>query len=310
MKSTCLVSILLLTVLTGTEPTSAAFLYGTEKHTGCIYEIDTKSETSTLLVDLSEAAIESSAPAVLLAGDSPNGNAYDNGNNRFYFASFQDPGCPANPAVDASELYFIDVSNPTEVHWAGTLIGHASDEAFYRGQYWYIRHSSNKLAAVNLDNDGYIINEFVADEILFYDREIGVYEPYLAFGDIEFNNSGLCYLTGRDTNSAAGTYFISGIFNIRTGWFREIGNSIYWGQIALGPGNALLYSHDAGSGDFSTVHTVNGKTRYCFTGPGLTDLASSNRTKSACKNKGWKQPYCKQNCKKKNKQGNSSYRRR
>jgi hypothetical protein len=295
MKSTCLFSILLLIFLTSTGSTSAAILYGTEKSTGCIYEIDTKDESATPLIDLHEAEIvPSSAPEIRIAGDSPNGNAYDNWNDRFYFASFQDPGCPADPDVVPSNLYFIDLSNPTVVHWAGELKGHASDGAFYFGQYWYIRHGTNKLAVVNLNSDGYIINEYVAEKILFYDRGVGVYEPYLAFGDIEFNNAGLCYLTGRDTNSKVGTYYISGILNIRNGRFIEIGNHVYWGQLAFGPYNMILYSHDAGSGDFSVINPINGKTRYCFTGYQLTDLASSDRTHPVCKHKAWKQPWWKQ----------------
>ena len=78
MKSTCLVGILLLIFLTSTGSTSAAILYGTEKSTGCIYEIDTKDESATPLIDLHEAEIvPSSAPEIRIAGDSPNGNASD-----------------------------------------------------------------------------------------------------------------------------------------------------------------------------------------------------------------------------------------
>lgn len=299
MKSAFIVSILLLIAFTGTNYTNAAILYGTEKSTGCIYEIDTKDESATLLIDLYEAVIvHSSAPEIIFAGDSPNGNAYDNQNNRFYFASFQDPGCPADTSISPSNLYFIDICNPEVVHWAGTLKGHASDGAFCYGQYWYIRHGTNKLAAVTFNNNGHIINEYVADEIMFWDPDIGLYEPYLAFGDIEFNNAGLCFLTGKDKNSKAGTHYISGIFNTWTDRFTEIGDQLYWGQIAFGSGNMILYGHDAGTGDFSIINLINGKTKYCFTGPQLTDLASSNRIQSACKYHEWKH---------KNKRGDKNY---
>ena len=149
-----LIGILMLVIFTSTGLTGAAIFYGTERFTGDIYAIDTKAGTIERIVNLALLA-----PDFPVAGDSPNGNAFDSVNNRFYFASFVDPGCPADYSIDHSELYFVNISDPTYIVWAGTLGGHASDGSFFNGQYWYIRHGTNELVVVNVDEDGYVLDE-------------------------------------------------------------------------------------------------------------------------------------------------------
>jgi len=273
MKSTCLVGIVMLVILTSTGLTGAAIFYGTERFTGDIYAINTKMGTVERLVELAL-----SAPYILVAGDSPNGNAFDADNNRFYFASFEDPGCPADISVSPSELYFVDLSNPTAIVWAGTLVGHASDAAFYGGQYWYIRHGTNDLAAVNVDSSGYVVGETELYDIWLTDPTTGEeYEPYLAFGDIEFDNEGLLYVTASTRNEVGGTRSVSGTFNIAAEQFTEIGENAYWVQIAFGE-DGWLYGHATGTGDFYRVNTVSGAIMNTVVsgGPQLTDIASEN----------------------------------
>ena len=126
-------------VLGSTSIASAGLLYGTEINTGDIYSIDTNTKSSTLLVDLSSTSIVPIGSPVVspLASDSPNGDAYDWKNRRLYFSTFNDPGLPANTSVQTSDLYFVDLSAPSSVTWAGTLSGYVSGATFYNNQYWY-----------------------------------------------------------------------------------------------------------------------------------------------------------------------------
>ncbi len=222
MKRLLRVLVIICVILGGAGTASAGSLYGTEINSGDIYCIDTNTKTSTLVVDLSLASlVPLGSPAVSpLAGDSPNGDAYDWKTGRLYFATFQDPGSPANTSAPTSELYFVDLSNPSTITWAGTLSGYVSGATFYNNQYWYISHGTNSLRSVTLDAGGLATGDSGVVTVLH--GETG----YLKFGDVAFDNAGLLYLTGA-INDQGIPYkrSVSGTVDTTTGSFTEIGSS-------------------------------------------------------------------------------------
>ncbi|UCG58647.1 MAG: hypothetical protein JSU70_03865, partial [Phycisphaerales bacterium] len=248
MKRILTATVGLCVILAGVGTTEAAVLYGTARPgsyaDGDIYSIDTGAQTSTLLVDLSATpVIPSGSPDIApIAPDSPNGNAFDGKNGRFYFTSFMDPGSPATPTVPPSELYYVDVHDPSAIVWAGTLGGHASDAAFYGERYWYIGHGTNVLRAVTFNPDGSLATDGAVASVLHG-------EPgSLIFGDVAFDSEGLLYLTGAIKNQGTGyKRSVSGTMDTSTGAFTEIGSSLYWGQIAFGLDD-VLYGHGSGTG--------------------------------------------------------------
>lgn len=262
-------------VLATTGTASAAFLYGTARlgytGPGDIYEINTGTKTSTMLVDISATPVTpSGSPDIApIAADSPNGNAFDLINNRFYFTSFQDPGSPAGTSVPSSELYLVDFDDPTAIVYSGTLYGHASGGDFYNDKYWYIGHGTNDLRGVTLNPDGTLAAESAYTTILHG-------EPgSLIFGDIAFDIGGLLYITGAIKNQVTGyKRFVSGTVDTTTGSFTEIGSSVYWSQIAFGP-DGTLYGNNSGTGDFYTINTTDGSMTNIFTDGMFTDLAGS-----------------------------------
>jgi hypothetical protein len=272
--------IALFILMVGNSNVCAVILYGTARSgyydDGNIYEIDTKEHKITLLVNINKATLSPSwAPLIPVASDSPNGNAFDTQNNRFYFASFCDPGQPVDISVPSSQLYFVDLDDPNVVVWAGSLIGHASDGTLYDGQYWYIGHGTNILRVVSLKSDGTIDKEKGASVIWMIDPNSGqFYAPLWSFGDIAFDKKGLLYITGSISDEfGRNIRSLSGTYEIEKAKFTEIGNSIYWGQIAFA-NDGRLYGHDAETGDFYTINTTDGTTKYEFTEAMFTDIAA------------------------------------
>jgi hypothetical protein len=151
--------------LVGGGPANGATLYGTAlDNPGLIYEIDSVSLSAGIFLDLYSASV---VPGIDPISElSPNGIALDPDSQRLYFASFPDPGSPADPGVPTSNLYFIDPLEPTVVHWAGTLAGHASNGTFYEGNYLYIDHGTDFLRKVTLNADGLLISDVVAAGVL------------------------------------------------------------------------------------------------------------------------------------------------
>jgi hypothetical protein len=250
-------------VLINANPASAAIFYGATD-SGDIYKINTDTQEKTLLCNVLGLTYElASAPRVVVGDQSPNGCGYDAANHRLYFASYNDNGCPANP-IGPGNLYYINVDGSSPViHWIGQIEGYTSDGVFWNGFYWYITAGTNDLHMVNVNN---------SDESFVCTINHG--KPgYLIFGDIDFDHSGVLYLTGAVKNDDTGytKKYLSGIIDIGTGNFTEIGNGLYWGQIAFGA-DGLLYGHS--SGNFFTINTVSGWTSTVMSGcPALTDIA-------------------------------------
>ncbi len=273
MKRSLIVSIGACVVFASGGLVEAEIVYGTAKlgyyDPGDIYRIDTIFQTAALLVDISETPVapSGSPPIAPLAGDSPNGNAFDTASRRLYFVSFQDPGSPASGSVAPSELYYVDILDTSSIVWAGTLAGHASGAAFHEGKYWYISHGTNELRSVSLNADGTMASE--ALHVIVQHNDPG----FLIFGDISFDPAGSMYLTGAVKDQSTGfKRYLSGTVDLSTGAFTEIGQSLYWGQIAFGADGAL-YGHDAVTGDFCTVNVADGTANYLFTEGAFTDLA-------------------------------------
>jgi len=247
----------------------ATEMYGTSLDLGGdIYRIDPATGTKTLWLDIATQPV---TPAISpINSSSPNGNAINGEDNRFYFTSFRDPGTPPNPAVEPSELYYVGLDDPTKViHHAGTLVGHASDGTFYNGSYWYIGHGTNDLKEVTFNADGTIDQEISHGAI-------SINYPYLGFGDIAFNCEGVLYLGA--TIRASGntiTGFLNATYDLGTGAFAgtEVSSSDFWGQLAFGTDGATLYGHAAGTGDFYVVNP-DGSMTFSFSDGKFTDLAS------------------------------------
>jgi len=256
-------------------PVSAAdpiIIYGTLRDTtgtnsGDVYEIDVANYTSTELVDISTISVTPSIYTDKSA--SPNGNAFDVANQRFYFASFKDPGTPPSVSVPPSELYFIDLSDLTTIVHAGTLDGHASDGAFYDGSYWYIGHGTEELQEVSLKADGTINTETTAATNI-----TGEEASYLGFGDIEIDCNGVVYISAtirESGNSISGVLF--GTYDPSTSEFTKLGDGFAY-QLAFGP-DGTLWGHSAGDGKFYTINTSTGVANEVFTNNMFTDLAGT-----------------------------------
>ncbi len=239
------------TVVSAADP---VYVYGTQRTTGDIWEIDVANQTYNRLVDIS--TLFPVTPAINpIDGSSPNGNALDIATMRFYFASFRDPGSPPSVSIAVSELYFIDLDTPTSIIYAGQLNGHASDATFYDGKYWYIGHGTDELQQVNLNPDGTIASEVTAatDISTGIDNTTG----YLGFGDIAFDLDGMLYVSATLRNSSnAILRFPFGTYDMSASVFTDLGNNSGV-QLAFGSDD-ILYGHSAGSGDFFTIDTTTG----------------------------------------------------
>lgn len=271
--------------LISTSNVHAAVLYGTTAISeycgpGFIYSINYEEKTAEMLLDISLAEIVPlTAPEIIIANDSPNGSAYEPNNRRLYFASFKDPGAPANPSVPFSELYYYDFNDPNHIFWAGSLEGHASDGDFYNGVYYYISHGTNTLRSVSLNSDGTINQDNEVAVIWMTDPSSGqLYAPLWSFGDITFDKEGLLYITGA-IRTEAGVKIgpLTGTYNIETGQFDTI-DEIYIGQIAFSPDGSLFY-HNTGTGEIAKFLSPQEDTSSLNLNIKLTDLAAYSSDK-------------------------------
>jgi hypothetical protein len=168
--------------------------------------------------------------------------------------------------VPSSNLYFIDLLEPTVVHWAGTLAGHASNGTFYEGNYLYIDHGTDFLRKVTLSADGLLVADVVAADLLTGNN-------YLVVEDVAANCAGLVYLSasitdhkGKPKGSLHGTY------DLTTGVLTEFGSG--WGELAFGDDGAL-YGHDGVTGEFFVIDPVTGVTGAPFVlAETINDLAA------------------------------------
>lgn len=203
-----------------------------------IYSID-PATGSTNLVRTQSLAIDTSYT------NNFNGNAFDEANNRFYFADFRrlrsDPytGRPDNP------LYFYDVSSGPAgaVTPAGTLTGAASDGAFYDGRYYYIAERTDDLYEVSFAPDGTKASENKIKELFPGTTHV------LAFGDIAIRD-GVLYVSATDCptgpSSCSAAIFFK--YDLASNTYTLIKSGALYGaggtQIAFGA-DGILYGVNA-----------------------------------------------------------------
>lgn len=274
MKMKTLSTLAIAVVLVGlmASGANAATLYGTEWRTGDIFSIDTNLNTTTLLLDISTAPV---SPAISpIDSSSPNGNAFDAINQRFYFTSFVTPGTPFPPLnVTGSKLYFVDLDDaPGTIVWAGTLQGAAPAGTFYDGKYWYIGHGTDELQEVTLNADGTIASETTA--AVDISAGVGPDTGFLSFGDIAFDCYGRLFLSGLFRNVSNGNVgTLTGTYNLETSQFNEFTDKYAW-QIAFGE-DENLYGHSTGEGKFYSIDTTTGTPTWLFDGRSFSDLAGN-----------------------------------
>ena len=236
--------------LLGGSPSEGATLYGTARdYPGLVYVIDTVAASTGIVLDLSVVSVD--PPMGPVSAVNPNGIALDPAAQRLYFASFIDPGSPADPSMPASELYFIDLLEPTVVHWAGTLAGHASNGTIYEGKYLYIDHGTDFLREVTLSAEGSLASDVVAADLL-------TGNTYLVVDDIAADCAGLVYISASITDKrgkAKGS--LHGTYDLTTGALTELGSG--WGELAFGDDGAL-YGHNGVTGAFFVIDPVTGIT--------------------------------------------------
>jgi hypothetical protein len=236
--------------LFGVGPSNGATLYGTARdYPGLVYEIDTVVPSTGVLLDLSLASVD--PPIGPVSALNPNGIALDAAAQRLYFASFSDPGSPAEPTVPPSELYFIELLDPTVVHWAGTLAGHASNGTIFEGKFLYIDHGTNFLREVTLDADGKLVSDVVVDDLL-------TGQNLLVVDDIAADCAGLVYVSASITDhkgKAKGS--LHGTYDPMTGVLIEFGSG--WGDLAFAD-DGVLYGHNGVTGGFYVIDPVTGVT--------------------------------------------------
>lgn len=261
--------ILLLTAQAG-----AATLWGTAEETGIIYRIDTGTLVATPVDDTAD---------VIAVPDkvTPNSNALDLDNQRFYFTTFD---LVSSLVAQPSQLYFNDLATGTN-YFAGELAEGTSSGAFHSGKFYYIAHGSDDLRQVTFDADGMKVNDI---KLLDVTRNQKVW----GFGDIAIANNGVLYGSSTIRGPAPGGAVIGRElfrYQFSTGEYLTLAEATcqtvddtlvctgaWWGQIAFAD-DGQLWGHDTNTGSFFTIDLETGAHSEVLFDLGmiLTDLAAS-----------------------------------
>ena len=248
----CTVALVVLVALMGGTAAQAGTVYGSQRVTGTIYAVDTVTGVATYFADT----------GVTGSGSSPNGNAWDRDNGRFYYSG---PGTFS----DTSGLYFV-TQNGTPV-FAGDVAGSVSNGTFHAGAFYYLANDTDDLYKVTFQGDGTIDSEVKVDDIV--DNTFGI-----RFGDIVFDDS-VIIGRGRDIGTSEGVFFrYSLITDSVLSVVRYAPSTMY--QLAW-DGDDLV-AHETGTGDFFTMDINTGALtplvfsidNSFFDTNGMTDLAS------------------------------------
>lgn len=232
------------------DPSEAVYIYGVEQGTGDLYEVNLQNQSSSRIFDTPD----------LMPGNpnSPNGLAFDRGNQRLYFAVY-------SAAASESELYFYDLKSKDMVY-AGTVDGVVAGSTFGRGCLWYIRNATDHLYKVTFDLDGKVDQEeFVA--------AITAGQKSFRFGDIAFDiRSNVLYGSSLQSGTTDPEFFK---YNLVTGDYQMISqDGAIRLQLAFGS-DGSLYGHSTGSRHWYQIDGETGSANYLFTGQEhFTDLAS------------------------------------
>ena len=209
--------------------------------------------------------------AASVTSASPNGLAFSQELNGFFLASY-------TGLAGGSKLAFFNMSDNITTT-LGVLAEAAGNAAMHQGAYWYVGQRSDHLRRVVVD----MASLTITSDILVASMTNGTRQ--LDFGDIDFDASGLLYLTAqqfdpaqrRDTQRMLATYDIAqNIFDVvRIGPSAD-SSVAYLGQVAAGPGGSLFVQ----DGYNGAVYAINKSTGALLsTAPLLashvfTDLAS------------------------------------
>ena len=224
------------------------FVYGLKPVSGNIYEIDPINKVETLLFD---------NPYTYSPTWYPNGLAFDEDNQRLYFATARDRlhfyDLDTNELVDADPNNVFNNSND--------VLG----ATFGDGEYWYVLNQSGTLKNLSFDDDGKVVS--VESVVMTVEYSLGM-------GDIVYDD-GVIY--GSSGSGAANVDFIFFTYDIEAGQFDAIeeGDLVEGEllasalQLAWGldeDGDRVLYGHLLGDKTWYTVDWETGvKTQIDFT---------------------------------------------
>jgi predicted ribosomally synthesized peptide with SipW-like signal peptide len=243
---------------------NTAMVFGVERETGHLYEID--------IATGAKYKIYETPPPLANDIKSPNGLAYDNRNQRLYFA-VHESGDLSNNSI----LYFYDFA--TKSHsLAGATTAEATVEGivagacFGRGYFWYIKNQSDDLYKVRFDaTTGYI------EEVILAYENFTEGAKTFRFGDVAMDSfSNTLYGSTLQSSNTEPEFFKIDLTN---GDYEEIlvdGESSRL-QLAFGT-DSLLYGHSTGTNMWYNIDPADGNVNPLNWSPGerqFTDLASN-----------------------------------
>lgn len=238
------------------DPSEAWYLYGVEKGTGDLYEINVKNGTVHRFYDTDMSVLAPTDP------HSPNGLAYDNNNHRLYFSIIKGRD---------SQLWFYDLVEK-ELVYSGqqnnvTIYG----GTYGMGYYWYLNNGTDALYRVAFDPEGKVLtSEFIKNIT-------GDEAKKFNFGDVVIDiKDGIIY--GSTSGSTANQEFFT--YNIATGIYQKVANATALNlQLAFGS-NGLLYGHHTNDKQWYEINPGNGaKTPLTVAGGrSFNDIASGYRS--------------------------------
>jgi predicted ribosomally synthesized peptide with SipW-like signal peptide len=218
------------------DAADGVFVYGVEGNSGDLYEIDVQNGLENKIFDNPKN----------YSGYYPNGLAFDEVNDRLYFAA------------NRKDLYFYDFS-ADELVEAGTFPTTNKDvygATFGGGYFWYIPNGTGDLYKVSFDSNG-MIDDW--DSVTMTDA------PNLQFGDVV-----IAYVDGIIYGSSTSFYFT---YDISSGVFTRVGSAGKDLQLAWGH-DGVLYGHNTGNFNWYTVVPETGAPSQIFKGErAYNDLA-------------------------------------
>lgn len=233
-------------------PCGTAMVFGVERGTGDLYEIDPTAGTAYRLADIVDPL-----PSNV---NSPNGLAYDAGTGRLYFSVGEEAGA-------SSDLYFWD---GTATVLAGSVNGQSAGAAMFDGRYYFVKNATDDLMSVTFDLDGLVVAE-VSVHVGFAGTDT------FRFGDIAFSPDGSTLFGSTLQSGSTPPTFFS--LDLASGTYSSISTTTGVKlQIAYGD-DGILYGQSTGTGEFFTIDPTTGTTTAIGTPSGaidgFTDLASA-----------------------------------
>jgi sugar lactone lactonase YvrE len=227
-------------------------VYGVQRETGEIWQINPIDGSPTLVFTAPIPPNRSSS--------SPNGLAYDSDNNRLYYTQY--PG--------TAQLYFYD---GTIQQSAGALTGVIACADFYAGKYYYISSATDDLYEVTFDANG-----FKASDTKIADITSNAHS-WTFDGDIAISPEGKLYGFGKCGIHGQYEFFSVDLDGQNFALIKDNGYTFSL-QLAFSP-DGTLYGHaSSGVGYFYTVALDSGvPTLLPLSGKSklYTDLASGPR---------------------------------